>query len=180
MSETGFNAMFAQFFYGSQARDRAEAVAEGKATKLILAADGVSAEELMAFEFGLQVLGLSDEDRKAIMDFDPAGARLEDVLPGYEKDGALARVMLYNAVLIASVDGFGDKERAMARKAGELMGIPADTISAITDLVALERHVTNLRHSLLKARSLSDRRSGRRRVCRALRTQARSPPHRSL
>jgi len=153
MADTSITSLLIQQHYGSLAASLEESVAEGKATRIILAADGTSPSEELAFRVGLQALGLPEAAQKEILDFDPSGKRIEDVLPSYEKNGQLARVMLYNAVLVAAVDGFGDAERAQFRRAGEMLGVPLDVVSAIEDLVLMEKAVTNLRHSLLKARS---------------------------
>lgn len=148
------NTLYARERYGAMA-PQAEAstpdraLRYAKALKMILAGDGeISAKENAAFQdFGV-MMGTSKELIDKVNAFDTRREKLEDHLRGLT-DCVPARRMLYDAIRIASSDGYADRERAMARKAAELLGIDKDVLEAIEGLVSVEEALKTARAKVL-------------------------------
>jgi hypothetical protein len=131
---------------GQPAPERALRI--GKAIKLIIAADGeVSEAELSAFADLATLFGATELFSQFVA-FDPRSTTLKDCLQGLEND-ALSRRMIYDAIRIASVDGYGAKEREAVSSAAQIMGIDGATVTLIEGLVEAERGLAGLRARLL-------------------------------
>jgi hypothetical protein len=57
--------------------------------------------------------------------------------------------MLYDAIKIACVDGYAEKEKAAARKAADLLGIDRSVVTALEGLVLAEEALKQMRADLL-------------------------------
>lgn len=148
------NTVYARERYGSMpmASDSTlddRAMRYSKALKMILAGDGdLSAKEQAAFTELGQAMGAPQEMIDKVNAFDPRREKIEDQLRGLSDCGA-ARRMLYDAIRIASTDVYADKERAMARRAAELLGVDKDVLEAIEGIVSVEDAVRSARAKLL-------------------------------
>lgn len=136
--------------YGRTPGDDAMTTGYLKAVKIIVGADGaIPAEEQKALEAGMAQLGISDDVRKEIEAFDHANAKLEDVLPGIKQGGLRAKMLLRDAIEIASADGhYAKEEREAAAKAAQLLGVDEGVLKSIEALVELERGARHLRRAL--------------------------------
>lgn len=152
MSKIDFDYSQMVDHYGGINTDREGLIAEMKAIKVVISVDGISKAEEMAMRAALNVFHIPKDMQDEALAFDPTGVKVEDVLPQFEKGGTRARWLLYNAVLIASVDGFSDREREVFQRAGEALGVDPDTVAALEELVILEGSVKRLRHSLFGVR----------------------------
>jgi tellurite resistance protein len=120
----------------------------GKAIKLIIAADGELSEgELAAFADLATMFGAAEMFPQLVA-FDPRSTTLVDCLQGLDND-ALSRRMIYDAIRIASVDGYAAKEREAVTKAAQIMGIDRATVALIEGLVEAERGLAAIRARLL-------------------------------
>ena len=136
--------------YGRLPKNDAQVLAYAKAVKIIIAADGsVPDAERKAMKKGLTRLGATDEVLAEFDKFDPAKAKLEDVIGGMRKNGFRARALLRDAIEISRADGhYAAEERAAAAKAAELLGVDRAVLHQIEALVELEHAVAHLRKSL--------------------------------
>jgi tellurite resistance protein len=154
MANQGINTIYAKERYGSmpdgaQPPSADRAIRYGKALKMILAGDGeVSAKEQKAFLEHGEMMGIPADVIATVNAFDPRREKLEDQLRGLS-DCVPARRMLYDAIRIAMTDGYADRERAMTRKAAELLGIDKDVLEAIEGIVSVEDALRTARGKLL-------------------------------
>lgn len=121
----------------------------GKAIKLIIAADGeVSEGELSAFADLATMFSVTEDMFSQFVAFDPRSTTLQDCLQGLGDD-ALSRRMIYDAIKISSVDGYGAQEREAVHRAAQIMGIDGATVTLIEGLVEAERGLAGTRAKLL-------------------------------
>jgi hypothetical protein len=126
----------------------------GKAVMLVIGADGeISDAEMRAWMGIARASGVPDEIRDAWRHFDWRSARLEDFVPGISSDpenpGELTLAFLYDAIRVAWVDGYADKERAAVARAARTLGIAQSAVAAIERLVEHEASGRALRVALL-------------------------------
>lgn len=143
------NEFFSRMHYGTHIQYGAEDVQRfGLALLMIVSVDGLSDRERWAHtEIGRHV-GAPDEMIQAVYSADLTKLDLAEVLEGFS-DGTPARTMLYDAITIASVDGYSDEERAFAARAAEILGIEPSVLKAIESLVETERALRNTKAALL-------------------------------
>jgi hypothetical protein len=119
--------------------------------KLILAADGLHPLEEHALSRGMALMGVPDEICAAVQSFEVAGAQLEDYLPR-ATTRARARLLVYDAVRLASADGlYADAEREAVARAALALGVDVFAVRALEGLVQMERVVEQMRRGLLQA-----------------------------
>lgn len=123
----------------------------GRALLSIVAADRLSATELSTFEEIATHLGTPAAIIQELAATDPATIDLVATLEGLHDDFG-SRVLLYNAIVIASTDGYTDKERVRAANAAELLGMSPDCLRSIEQLVVAEAAQRRLKAAILKAR----------------------------
>lgn len=118
--------------------------------KLILAADGLHPLEEHALTRGMTLMGVPDEIRDLVLGFEVAGAQLEDYLPR-AATRARARLLVYDAVRLASADGlYADAEREAVARAALALGLDLFAVRALEGLVQMERVVEQMRRGLLQ------------------------------
>ena len=66
--------------------------------------------------------------------------------------GTPARAMLYDAITIASADGFTEKERTLLERVAKLLGVDDSVYNAVLSLVEAETALNRLKGSLLSVR----------------------------
>ena len=122
-----------------------------RALKCVLAADGeVNGAELNAYLETCRRFGATDEMLAELRQFDPTGTTVEMCFGGVDPDSIPSRTLLYEAIRIAKADGsYADAERAVVKRAADLLGIDADTLANITALADAEQALRNLRISML-------------------------------
>lgn len=121
-----------------------------KALKIVIASDSIDPQELAALRTGMRWLGVSSEVRREVEDFDPAGKRLLDVLPGFRLGSLEARHMLRDAIELASSDGiYSQAERSTITRIAALLGVSKEVVLALEGLTEMERACRRLRKALL-------------------------------
>jgi len=119
--------------------------------KLILAADGLHPLEEHALSRGMTLMGVPDDIRGVVLRFEVGGAQIEDYLPR-ATTRARARLLVYDAVRLASADGlYADAERDAVARAAAALGVDPFAVRALEGLVQMERVVEQLRRGLLQA-----------------------------
>lgn len=130
--------------------DAERGIKVGKAILVVAGADGDLSDKEWSFFLGLaRHFGASEGIIDEYLKFDHRGARLEDLLDASTRPAA--RVILFDAVRTARVDGFHERERASARRAAQVLGLDAGVVSAIESQLALEDGVRNARITLLSS-----------------------------
>jgi uncharacterized tellurite resistance protein B-like protein len=118
--------------------------------KIILAADGLHPLEEHALTRGMQLMGVPEGICVAVQQFEVQRARLEDYLPR-TATRARARLLVYDAVRLASADGlYADAEREAVARAAQALGVDMFAVRALEGLVQMERVVEQLRRGLLQ------------------------------
>lgn len=122
------------------------------AIKIICAGDGDVTDAEMACLVGQgRVAGMTDEGVEAIVKFDPVGKRIEDFV-----DASLrpyARMMLFDAIRAARVDGFSSQERAIADRAATKLGLDPTFVVALENQIRTEDALREARFTLLTSAS---------------------------
>ena len=149
MSNFNENAVKAR--YGKTPSSEEQALGYLKALKVIIGADGVvDPAELNALRKGMKRLGASADLTQAIEDFDVQGVSLESVLPNLTPGGKRARLLIRDAIELASADGtYAQEEKDAVKRAAGLLGVEDDTVRSLQSLVELEHAVKRLRKALL-------------------------------
>ena len=119
--------------------------------KIILGADGVHPLEAHALTRGMQLMGVPEGVIAEVERFEARGKDLEDYLP-LSPTRARARLLMYDAVRLASADGlYSDEEREAVARAAQALGVDTFALRALEGLVQMERVVDQLRRGLLQA-----------------------------
>lgn len=143
------NEFFSRMHYGSHIQYGAEDVERfGLALLMIVSADGLSDRERWAHEEIGRHVGAPEEMIQAVYSADISKLDLDKILEGFA-DGSPARTMLYDAITIASVDGYSAEERAFAAHAAKVLGIEPSVLHAIESLVETERALRKTKAALL-------------------------------
>lgn len=147
------NRLFSEMHFGVHLEDLSEEQLRhfGVALLSILSADRLSATELATFEEIAMHLGTPRKTVEEIGSLDTTAVDLEEVL-GELGESFNHRALLYNAVLIASTDGYSKNERAKVANAAEILGISDDCLKNIERLVAMEIAQRKLKASILGLR----------------------------
>lgn len=146
-----FNENAVKDRYGKAPASEEQALGYLKALKVIIGADGVvDPAEMEALRKGMKRLGASAELTQSIEDFDAQGVSLESVLPNLTSGGKRARLLIRDAIELASADGtYAKEEKAAVHSAASLLGVDDATVRSLQSLVELEHAVKRLRKALL-------------------------------
>lgn len=150
MSKPVVNEFFAKLYYGAARPEvgREEQQKWGLAVLKIVSADGFSeAEKDCLAELGRH-FGAPEEMIQAALKVDVSKLDLAEILRGF-KDGAPARAMLWDAMLVASADGFSESERAFAARAAKLLGIEPSVYHSILAMFEADMALRRARAALL-------------------------------
>ncbi len=122
-----------------------------KALKIVIAADeNISPKELHALRVGMRFMGVSEEVRQQVEEFNPLEGRLLQILPNFRLGGLEARYLLRDAIELASADGvYSQAERAAVNRIAALLGVSNELVKALESLVEMERGLRRLRKALL-------------------------------
>ncbi len=127
-------------------------LAFAKSTMILASADGnFSDNERSEFESMITSFGVPDEIVAELAGFDPVGKDISEYLP--QEHRGMARHFLYDAIKVAAVDGYHDKERAAVHAAAASIGVSASVVVAIEGLVAVESSLRDARLALLRDQS---------------------------
>lgn len=114
----------------------------------IASADGELSERERAFLVGrMRAFGATEERIRAVLEFDAVNARIEDVVQPLAQFGP-GVPMLYDAIKIASADGYHAKERESVERAAKVLGVPMDKVRAIEGVVQAEEGLRAVRLGL--------------------------------
>lgn len=142
--------VFARMFYGAMpVQSGPEDMKRWSAALFkIVSTDGFSdAEREMMTSLG-RLRGTPDEVVQATMAGDPQDTSLDEILEGF-KDGAPARAMLYEVMIIASADVYSQRERELTTRAARLLGIDRQAFQAIEALFEAEMAMRKARAAVL-------------------------------
>ncbi len=152
MSLRPTNEWFIKSHYGIDFNSPVEEMKRyGIALMAIVAADGASERERWVATELAQHMGAPTDMISSILAMDPSQINLAEVLRGF-KDGTPARAMLYDAITIASADGFSEKERAFAERVATCLGVDKEVYNAILSLFEAETALNKLKGSLMSVR----------------------------
>jgi len=120
----------------------------GKAILSVVAADGRASEAEIQYLTGLaRALGAPKSVTDSYRTFDPKTHRFEETFDATLRP--MARVVLYDAIRTARVDGFAQKEREEARRGAAKLGLEPELVSRIEGLLAAEDGVRQARLSVV-------------------------------
>lgn len=133
-----------------------------RAILTIAAADGLSPQEAEYFANLSAAMEMPEEVVGRYLNYDTSSASLEELLSPLRQatpDINPAGYLLYDAIKLASVDGYSEKERTKVAEAARLLGISAHHVAALEGAVAAEIGVRNARLAVCEAitQSLSKR-----------------------
>src|SRR5689334_3339714 len=120
----GVNRYFARTHYGVERNSYGSADFKRffLAVLKIIEADGISDREKWAFSELAMHVGVPEQVVTKLLKQDLSKIDLRELLMGF-RDGVPARAMLYDAMTIASIDGYSDAERQLARKAAFMLNV---------------------------------------------------------
>ena len=119
----------------------------GRAVLTIAAADGLSQCEAEYFVNLARGMDVPDEFAAAYEKYDTRSATLEELLTPLRGRHPVP-YLLYDAIKVASVDGYSDKERSKVEAAAKVLGVRIETIRALEAIVAAENSVRDARLAL--------------------------------
>lgn len=147
------NKFFSEMHYGTIGEEGSieDLTMFGKALLAIVGADGLSDAEWQTYlELGRH-LGAPPHMEEMMRSLDVKSLDLEETLRGV-RDSGLARVMLFDAIIVAHADGYTDAEQAAARRAAKLLGIDDTTFMIIENLVVADFALRRARAGILFSR----------------------------
>ena len=119
---------------------------------MIAAGDGVVSEAEWAYAEGrAMAIGIPQAALEQLRGFDYKGANLAEEAAAY-RDASGSRgayAFLYDAIKVASVDGYAAGEQAAVRRVANILGIPLSTVESIEHLIQTEDALRELRLSVL-------------------------------
>jgi uncharacterized membrane protein YebE (DUF533 family) len=119
----------------------------GQAILAIAGADGISEKEF-AFLLGrARQFGLNDEGLRAMQAVVPGAVDIAAVAS--QVPPSLRKVVLYDAILVARCDGFGDSERAAAQRWAAALQLDPGLVTEIEQHLEKEAAVRDARIRLL-------------------------------
>lgn len=120
-----------------------------QAILVVAAGDGQLTEAELAWHVGqARTVGAPDEAIEKALKFDPVGERIEDHI-----DASLrpyARLIVFDAMRCARVDGYHERERALARRAAEKLQLDDGFVVAMENQLQLEDAAREARLALLR------------------------------
>jgi tellurite resistance protein len=118
--------------------------AYAKAIKIIASADGeFSAAEWDGLESLGRQLGATDSILDEISAYEADQGALEGLLAVY--DPIAARAVLYDAIRIASADGYNARERAAVHRAARVLRVDETVVATIESIVELETAISRMK-----------------------------------
>jgi hypothetical protein len=145
----GVNEFFCRYHYGTLlAADPENMKKWGIAVRKIVSADGFSDKEKQFWKGIGEHIGSNEEMIKAVWAADIDNIKMAELLKGFS-DTAARRAMLYDAICIASVDGYSEKERALAAQAAEILGVDKGTLHSIEAMVEADNALRRARGALI-------------------------------
>lgn len=122
----------------------------GRVVLAVAAGDGnVSQRERDALIQIMRGYGASDAEVRQVRDFDPKKEPADAMLQHAPR--TILRAVLYDAIRVARVDGFADREREMARSTARKLGLDAGIVAGIEALIRVEDAVLESRRQLIRA-----------------------------
>lgn len=119
----------------------------GTALVAIVGADGLSERERWAYREIGKLMGVPEQALEHDLSTDVSSLNLEELMTGFGK--APARALLYTAIVIASVDGYSDKEKAAAARIAKVIGVSPAELATIEGLVESDLALRRARGSFL-------------------------------
>lgn len=149
----------AQQNYGHGAEVQARIPVESRdryarAILTIAAADGLSAQESEYFANLSAAMDMPEEVIAHYLKYDTSSASLEELLsPLRQATPELnpAGYLLHDAIKLASVDGYSEKERAKVAEAARLLGVSPSHTAELEGLVAAENGIRTARIAAFEA-----------------------------
>jgi hypothetical protein len=115
-----------------------------KAILAIAAADGLSEKEREYFANLSHAMDMPEEMINHYLSADPKAESLSDLLAPLRGRNPVP-YLLYDAIKVASVDGYAEKERLQVNRAAELLGVNKEHLTALEGLVSAENAVRTAR-----------------------------------
>jgi hypothetical protein len=142
--------VFARMFYGAvPVQSSPEDMRRWSAALYkIVASDGFSDVERETLRSLGRLRGTPEELTDAALAGDPRDLSLDELLAGFH-DGAPARAMLYEVMMIASADVYSQRERELVARAARLLGVDRPTFQAIEALFEAEVAMRKARAAVL-------------------------------
>jgi uncharacterized membrane protein YebE (DUF533 family) len=120
----------------------------GRAILAVAGADGELSDEEMTFYLGrARELGMSADGLETMLSFDYRSVDLGTaaaLVPA-----TLRKVLLYEAILVARVDGFAERERETARRWAAALGLDQSMVARIEEHIEREDGLRDARIELL-------------------------------
>lgn len=118
-----------------------------RAVLTIAAADGLSDAERTYFANHSRAMETPEEVIQKYLSYDTKSSSLEALLAPIRGKSPVP-YLLYDAIKVASVDGYHDAERAKVREAAKTLGVSEEHVKALEGLVAAEGSVRDARLAL--------------------------------
>lgn len=150
MTEPQINGWYWRQHYGlvPQQMNRDQMIRFTKALLVIIGADGeISPAEVEALIGWGRALGASEGMVDELRGFDWQHTTLESLLSDF-KDGVPARSMLYDAIVIASADGYHPHEQGAVHRAAQVLGVDNSVVRALEALCEAEANIRRARAAL--------------------------------
>lgn len=116
----------------------------------VVGSDGVSEHERWAFSSLCRHLGVPEHVVDELLATDTSRVVLSEVAEVFERGGS-PKLMLYDAITIASIDGYSEAERAEARKMAETLAVSPEDLVKIEELVEAETALRGRKATLFRA-----------------------------
>src|SRR5688572_2312822 len=121
-----------------------------RAILTIAAADGLSENERDYFVNLSRAMEMPEEVAEGYATYDTKSASLEDLVAPL-RGRQPAPYLIYDAIKIASVDGYTPQEQAKVEQAARAMGVPLEHVRALEGLVAAENATRQARLAVFDA-----------------------------
>lgn len=142
---------FGQDFYKTETSTADSWYAYGYALLTIAGADGaVSDAEMRWMMSHFRDAGAPDDVLQAWADFDYETGDLDTLIAeiSFGETRHHTRILLYDAIRMATADGITGGERAAIDRAAELLNIDMTTVTMITSLAEMETTTASMRRAL--------------------------------
>jgi len=131
-----------------------------RALLTIAAADGLSETERAYFANLSRAMDMPEELVARYLAYDPRSASLDELLAPL-RDRHPVPYLLYDAVKLASVDGYSESERTRMADAARALGAELEQLRALEGLVAAENGVRQARLALFAAMEATEGRGAK-------------------
>lgn len=96
-----------------------------KCIKIIASVDGLSGDEIGAFDQRMRAIGVPRNIRQRVALFDAASTSIEDILEDIPRKSRFLRYFLITALGVAQVDGYSEAEQDAIHRTAKTLGINA-------------------------------------------------------